>query len=95
MLGHISFFIELKVFDEAGVLVHGEDNVGHGGKGTGQELGNVHLAVLVDAGLVAGTVAGGISQNLIDVLMLVGVALQGELQEGSIQVQGVLDLASL
>lgn len=29
VLSHFSFSLELEIFDEAGIFVHGEDNVGH------------------------------------------------------------------
>jgi hypothetical protein len=29
VFSHFSFSLELEIFDEAGIFVHGEDNVGH------------------------------------------------------------------
>lgn len=75
MFGHVSFSLELKIFDQSRVLVHGEDNVSHGFERSGQELGDIELTILVDACFIAGTIVGCISQNLIDVFMLVWIAL--------------------
>ena len=61
MFGHLSFSLEFEIFDETRVFVHGEDNVGHSLEGSGQELGNIGLAVLIDVSLVAGTIVGSIA----------------------------------
>ena len=95
MLGHLSFSLELEVLDEVGVFVHGEDDVGHGLERVGEEFADVELAVIVDRGLVAGAVGRGVAQDLVDVLVLAGVALQRELKEGCVEVEGALQLAGL
>lgn len=95
VLGYFSFSLEFQVFNKFRVLVHGQNDVSHGFKGSGQELSDIHLAVFVDASLVVSTVVRGIAQNVIDILMLFRVAFQSELQKGSIQIKGASDLTCL
>jgi hypothetical protein len=86
VLGHFSFSLELEVLDQTRVLVHGQNDVGHGLERRGQEFADEELAILINAGLVVGAEVGSISENLVDILMFVGVAFESELQEGSIQI---------
>lgn len=92
VLGNFSFLFEPEVFDQTRVFVHGQDDVGHCLERSSQKLGDVHLAVLIDAGLVACTVVRGVSQYLVDVFVLVGITFESELQEGSVEVKSVFHL---
>lgn len=53
------------------------------------------LALLVHAGVVEGAAAGGHLQDLVDVVGVAWVASAGELQEGCLQVQHVLEVAGI
>jgi hypothetical protein len=79
VLGDFSFSLEPEILDQTRVLVHGQDDVGHGFERSGQELSDIHLAILINAGFVIGAVVGGITEDFVDVLMFVGIAFQGEL----------------
>lgn len=95
MLSNISFSLELQISDQTRILIHGKDNVSHGLQRRCQEFADIKLTVLIDACLVLRTVVRGISQNVIYILMLIGVAFQGKLQESRIQIQSVFDFISL
>jgi hypothetical protein len=93
LFGDFSAFFEAEVLEEGGVLFHGEDEIAEGVEWVDEELADVNLAVFVNRRLILGTVVGGILQDFIDILVLGGVAFEGELQEGAVQIKRVLDFA--
>ena len=59
----------------------------------GQKLADVKLAIVINSSLVRLAIGRSIAQDLIYIFMLIGIALQSELQEGSVEIQGVSHLA--